>query len=241
MQARRGGRVQSPSAGAPHGRPPIPSRGLGILEFPLTHLVLEEGERLHRDSPDGAQCGSGLLVICAMRVQEAQGREGAAQCSRGLRGAPNRNWAVQSSASPRASPSPAVKWGEALLPGGPSLQKQTCTEGTLLGQGSLGNPTMALSCVPRHCQETDWVSRDAKILLGTPPPKRAVLVLPGLGVWLPVARSRTGHHSTAPPLGPVTDPVPGWVPRFLSPQGPPSQSLPRAPFCPYCPQDPLGV
>lgn len=181
---------------------------------------------------------------------------GTAQCSRGLRGAQNRSWAVQSSASPCASPSPAIKWGEALLPGGQACRNRHVQRGRSWDRapsetplwpsvvslatarrltGSLGMPRFSLEPPPRglYLSSLAWVC--GCLWLGQGQAITAWLLHWGRSLTQQGPIARLGSEAPFP----AGSPLPA-LPTSTNP-GQPTQSLPRAPFFPYRPQEPLGV
>ena len=128
-----------------------------------------------------------------------------AQC--GPRGSPEQEVGSAKLGSPQASPSLAVKWGEALRPRGRDGRSR-CVEQTLggwlhvptTGHGPLQTPT-ALGSVPGHCQGAEPLELQQFSLEG--PSRGPYSQAPGPPVWLSVASLRPDSHSMAP--RPATD------------------------------------
>lgn len=150
--------------GAPHRHPPIPSRGLRILVFPLTHLVFGDGEAASPGQPQWRLIvAQRLLVICAVRVQEAQRRDGDSRVQPRPQGSPKQELGSTELSFSLSLTFPSCEVGRNPPPGWPSQEKLYAQRGRsgcglhvpAMGQGPFGDPTVALSCVPGHGQETE--------------------------------------------------------------------------------------
>lgn len=113
-----------PEQGAPHGYPPIPSRGLRILVFPLTPLVFGEGEAASPGQPQWRLIvAQRLLVICAVRVREARRGDGDSRVQPRPQGSPKQELgSTELSFSPSLA-FPSCEVGRNPPPGWPSREK----------------------------------------------------------------------------------------------------------------------